>query len=139
MTSGNPKIPPTVEKVCLDAATDQLLYRFAAGASAKLCTRVDMHTLPGGKVVVDTQCKIGNTLASSHGMTTMSGDTAYHTETAIHYEPALLDKADVTSTQDAKWIGACPAGMKPGDIELAPTAMMPVPMKMNLNEMFKGG
>jgi hypothetical protein len=135
---GNPKIPPRVEKVCIDAATDQLLYKVGAGASQKMCGKVDVHTA-SGKVTVDSECQIGGTKATSHSVTTMMGDSAYHTDTNVHYEPAMFGKSDATSTQDAKWIAACPADMRAGDVVVQPSAMMPVPMKMNLNDMFKGG
>jgi hypothetical protein len=137
MNSGNPKIPPRVEKVCLDAATNQLLYKVGAGASQKMCSKVDIQN-SGGKVVVDSQCTLGQTKASTHSVTTMAGDSAYHTDLSVHYDPPLFGKSDSTLTHDAKWVGACPADMQPGDVTVAPSAGMPIPMKMNLNDMFKG-
>jgi hypothetical protein len=134
----NPKIAPTVEKVCMDAATDQLLYKEGAGASQKMCSRVDIRNA-GGKVMVESQCQIGGSKVTSHSITTMSGDSAYHTDVNVHFEPALYGKSDSNSTQDAKWMGACPADMRAGDVIIAPSATMPMPMKMNLIDMFKGG
>ena len=138
MTMGNPKIPPRVEKVCLDAATNQLLYKVGAGASQKMCSKVDIQN-SGGKVVVDSQCNLGNTKSSTHSVTTMMGDTAYHTDVSVHYDPPLFGKSDSTLTHDAKWIGACPADMRPGDLTMDTGGGMTAPMKMNLNDMFKGG
>jgi hypothetical protein len=135
--TGNARVPPLVEKVCLDAATDQLLYKVGAGASQKMCGRVDLTNV-GGKVVIDSECKIAGSTATIHSTTTMSGDTASHMDNTVHYEPALFGKSGSTSTQDAKWLGSCPASMKPGDVETTPSPVMPVPMKMNLNDMFKG-
>lgn len=136
-SSGNPKIPPTVQRVCLDAATDQLLYKVGAGASQKLCSKVDVSST-GGKVIIESQCQLGSSKSSSRSVTIMSGDSAYHTDVTTHYDPPMYGESGLTFTQDAKWIGSCPADMKPGDLVVEPSAIMPTPMRMNLNDMFKG-
>jgi hypothetical protein len=137
MEMGNPKIPPRVEKVCLDAATDQLLYKVGAGASQKMCSKVDINNV-GGKVVVDSVCSFGSTKATTHGVTTMSGDSAYRTDITVHYDPPLFGKSDSAMTHQAKWMGACPADMRAGDVEVEVSGRMAAPMKMNLVDMFKG-
>jgi len=137
MNMGNPKIPPRVEKVCLDAATNQLLYKVGAGASQKMCSKVDIQN-SGGKVVIDSQCNLGSTKTSTHSVTTMTGDSAYHTDVSVHYDPPLFGKSDSTMTHDAKWTGACPADMRPGDVVVEASARMPQAIRMNLNDMFKG-
>ena len=65
---------------------------------------------------------------TSHGVMTWTGDTAYHMESKSHWDPPMMGKADNTTTQDGQWTGACPAGMKPGDM------VMPGGMKMNILE-----
>ena len=138
MSPPNPKFPPTVERVCLDAATNALLYKAGAGAGKKLCSKTDVQS-SGGKVVVDSVCKIGSTQATTHSVTILSGATGYHTDTAVHYDPPMFGRSESTSSQDGKWSGECPADMKPGDIVVNPSPMMPVPLKMNLNDMLKAG
>jgi hypothetical protein len=133
-TAGSPSGPIT-ERICLDASTDQLLYKFSAGMNKKMCSKMEMHG-SGGKVVVDTVCHIANTTATGHSVTTFVGNTATHTEASSHYEPAMMGKTDTTSTQGGKWLGACPADMKPGDLVMSNPAM-PHPMKMNLNDVLK--
>jgi hypothetical protein len=54
-----------------------------------------------------------------------------------HYDPPLAGKGELRSTQDAKWLGACPADMKPGDVLVKPSPMMPMSIRMNLNDMLK--
>jgi hypothetical protein len=136
MNSGNPGIPPIVQKVCLDKATDQLLYKEGAGASAKLCSKVDIHS-SSTQVVVDSECTIGASHTINHSVTTMAGDSAYHTESTLHHD-AASGKGDSKSTQDGRWTGPCPSDMRAGDVVIGPDARMPVPMKMNLLDMFKG-
>ncbi len=136
MNTGRPNAPSPVEKVCLDKATDQLLYKAGAGVTAKMCSKVDIHS-SGSQVTVESVCDIGSSKMSSRSVTTMSGDTAYHTDIVTHYDPPMFGKSDSASTQDAHWLGACPADMKPGDVSVIPDARAPMPMKMNLNDMFK--
>jgi hypothetical protein len=130
-----PGMGPMTERICLDADTDHLLYKFAAGMNQKMCSKMDVHG-SGGKVVVDTVCHIANTTATGHSVTSFVGNTATHTESRVHYEPAMFGRTDSNSTQDGKWLGACPADMKPGDI-LMSSPRLPQPMKMNLNDMLK--
>jgi len=136
MNMGNPKIPPRTQRVCLDAATNQLLYKMGVGASQKMCSKTDIHNV-GGKVVVDSICDFGGTKATGHSVTTMMGDSAYHTDISTHYDPPMFGKSDSTMTQDAKWAGACPADMRPGDIVMDGSSNTPSHMRMNLNDMFK--
>jgi hypothetical protein len=44
-----------------------------------------------------------------------------------HFDPALFGKTESNSTQTGKWLGACPADMKPGDM------LSPNGVKINLN------
>jgi Protein of unknown function (DUF3617) len=125
---------PTTERVCLDASTDQLLYK--ASLNRKLCSKVDIKP-SGGKVVVDTVCRVAETTAIGHSVTTFVGNTATHTEVSVHYEPVMPGRPDTNSTQDGKWVGACPSDMKAGDVVIS-NSRMPQPMKMNLNDMLKG-
>jgi hypothetical protein len=135
----DPRFPPQVQRVCLDADTDTLLYKFGMGAGRNLCSKLDVRNV-GGKLEVDSVCKLGNSQMSSHIEMSFQGDTSYHEDIAVHYDPPLLGKTnDSKSTQDGKWIGACGADMKPGDMVTVPSPTNPVPMRLNLNQMLKDG
>lgn len=118
-----PGKPAVTEKICLDEATDAALYKFGIGASNAMCNRMDIR-MHGNEMVVDSVCTVprflghgGNTM-TGHGVTHFSGNTAYHTEQATHYDPPLNGKTDDTTSIDARWTGPCEAGQKPGDIVL---------------------
>jgi hypothetical protein len=128
--------PPVTERMCLDAATDQLILKMAGGINQRMCSRTDLHSA-GGKVVVDTTCHVGTSTVTGHSVTTFVGNTSTHTETTMHYDPPMRGKSDGSSTQDGKWIGACPADMKPGDM-LISNPSLPQPIRMNINDMLKG-
>lgn len=129
-----PKYPPTVQKICLNAATDALLYKVGTAAGHQACSKIDIHR-SGNTVEVKSVCQIGASQATTHNLMTLTGDSAYHEDIAIHFDPPVGKTSDSTTTQDAKWIGACPADMKPGDIVTAPSPMMPVPLRMNIRDM----
>jgi len=132
---GQHNLPPQVQRVCLDAATDALLYKFGTGAAHQICSKLDVHR-SADTVAVDSVCRLGNSQLTSHSVYTYSGNTAYHEVVNVHYDPPLRGKtSDSQTSVDAKWLAACPADMKPGDIVNQPTPMMPVPIRMNLIEM----
>jgi hypothetical protein len=136
ISATTPGMGQTTERICLDANTDRLLYKLAAGINQRMCSKVDVHA-SGGKVIVDTACHIANSTVTGHSVTTFVGDTATHTESRVHYEPAMFGKTDATSTQDGKWVGQCPADMNPGDAIIS-NSRLPQSMRMNLNDMLKG-
>jgi hypothetical protein len=45
----------------------------------------------------------------------MSGDTAAHSETRATYTPPMYGLTETTMVMDQKYVGACPAGVGPGD------------------------
>jgi Protein of unknown function (DUF3617) len=129
-----PEYPPTVQKICLDAATDALLYKAGTAWGRQACSKLDIHR-SGSAVEVNSVCKMGASQATTRDVTTLSGDSAYHEDIAVHFDPPVGKTSDSTTKQDAKWIGACPADMKPGDIVIEPSSMMPVPMRMSIRDM----
>src|SRR5450755_2667773 len=139
ITSDNPKVSPRTEDVCLDEATDALLYKFALGASQELCSKYDWKNLGGGQTNNETTCNLGATQMTIRGAITFTGNTAYREEIKTHFEPPLHGRSDVASVHEAKWTAACAADMKPGDIVSRPSPMMPISVRMNLNEMMKDG
>jgi hypothetical protein len=133
----NPKYPPQVQRICLDEATDRMLYQLGEGAGRKFCSRFDVRAA-GGAVVVDSICTLGNSHVTSHNVFSFSGNAAYHEDLSAHYDPPLSGKIqDLHTTQDGKWLGACTADMKPGDIVSTPSPMMPIPLRMNIRDMLR--
>ena len=127
MTMPSAKIPARETKLCIDAATDAALYKQGLAGAGATCSRLDVHR-SGDTVTTDTACTMGDRQMTSHGVIVFSGDTSYHSEIKSHFEPPMMaGRADSTMSQDAKWIGPCPADMQPGDV------LMPGGGKINLN------
>ena len=116
---------------CIDAASDKALRDMGQGMGKDMCSKQELRA-DGGKLVMDSVCKIGNTTATSHAV--MSGDfsSAYRMESKSSYSPPLMGRAEGTSVMEAKWIGPCKADQKPGDM------VMSNGMKMNVLDMMSG-
>ena len=82
--------------------------------------------------MTDSVCSVGGTSVTSHADITGDFNSAYTVKSTTQSEraPAGLPR-DSTMTIEAKWLGACKADQKPGDI------MMPGGMKMNITDMEK--
>ena len=110
---------------CIDAATDKAMREMGQGMGKDMCSKQDLR-LEGVKLVIDSVCKIGPTTATSRAV--MSGDfsSAYRVESKSTYSPPLMGRTEGTSVVDAKWVGPCKPGQKPGDM------VMGNGMKMNM-------
>lgn len=110
------KMPAGSEtKLCVDAATDAAYQRYSDGAVQ--CSKRDI-TQSGNQTIIDSVCTVGTRTSTSHGVITWTGDTAYHMDSTTHWSPPLYGKIESHTTQDAKWLGSCPATMKPGDLTM---------------------
>ena len=109
-------------KLCLNALVEPKIPRFAAPAPGGVCTGHVAKPKPeGGGWAFEDICDFG-----SGGVVvtigTASGDLvrAYHveanTETSGAEAPQM--NGERRMTLDATWKGPCPAGMKPGQLEL---------------------
>lgn len=71
----------------------------------------------GGKFEAASICTVSGTTIISNGVTTYINDKLMHSETSAKYAPAFRGKTDETMTQDQQYVGDCPVGMKPGDLQ----------------------
>ena len=120
---------PQKSTICLDAATQQSMIDMGVGMQKEMCTRMDMRR-DGAKFITDAECKLGNSIVRSHGVMTMSGDTAYRTETAATFDPPLgKDLRESKTVIEGKYAGPCRDGLQPGDM------VTPTGQKINVNQM----
>jgi hypothetical protein len=122
-------------KLCLDEATDKQMAWWGSQAAKTTCPDQTITQHMGGGWDFHSVCK------SAAGGTTTSSGTATG-DFGSHY------KVEATSTTtggpmpeangehkiaiEATWQGPCPAGMRPGDME------MPGGMRINMNDMMSG-
>ena len=103
---------------CVDQQTDEITQRRALGNEPTTkCEHQDFRTVAGGYETTSVCTTARGTLTSKLRIT---GDlqSAYRMEVSSHHEPAVGKLADASTVIDAKWLGACPADMKPGDLRV---------------------
>src|SRR5215471_14440747 len=122
--------PDMTMQHCTDATTDkQMSTSFSPGKET--CAKQDIQKTATG-YVSDTVCTVASMTVTSHAEITGDFNSAYTVKSTSHSEGALTGKtADSTTTIEAKWVGACKADQKPGDI------VMPGGMKMNVLDLEK--
>jgi hypothetical protein len=129
-------MPAQTMRQCIDQATDKAMQVQYGGAQGA-CSKQDIKTVAGA-LTIDSVCKVGAATTTTHGVVTGSFDSAYtmnvtSTSAGGPPMPGATPGAETKITIEAKYVGACQAGQKPGDI------MMSNGMKMNVLDMPKMG
>jgi hypothetical protein len=122
------KAPPRVVQQCIDAATDEMLRSSAGPFNPAACPERNVsHTADG--TTIDFKCTVAGKPATAHSVISGSFDDAYTmTVTAASDEIA---GGKMSMTMEGKWLGACAADQKPGDVILGNG------MKINVPELQK--
>lgn len=121
---GMPPMGPVQQ--CIDRNTDNLMEQEARKEAN--CSVMDIKT-QGNRVSVRSVCKIDKSTATSDATFTGAFDSGYKGEITVRYSPPLEGMAEARMTQEAKWLGPCLPGQKPGDV------VMPNMGRFNMNEM----
>ena len=122
-------VPDMTMQHCTDATTDkQMSTSFSPGKET--CARQDIQKTATG-YVSDSVCSVAGVSVTSHAEITGDFNSAYTVKTTSHSEGGPTGAHDVSMTIEAKWLGACKADQKAGDI------VMPGGMKMNVKDMEK--
>ncbi len=113
-------LPPRVMRQCTDPASDKLLNSGFSDNSQMQCSKRDIQNV-GNTIVVDSVCSFGAGTTTSHTVVTGSFDSAYTMTTATKREggptvPGMTAGGESRMTIEAKWLGPCEAGMRPGDV-----------------------
>jgi len=124
--TGSP-MPEMTMQHCTDEATDKAMSTGFAPASTETCTKHELQKTATG-YVSDSVCSIAGTSITSHADITGDFNSAYTVKSTSRSERAPSPPRDSTMTIEAKWLGACKADQKPGDI------VMPGGYKMNIKD-----
>jgi Protein of unknown function (DUF3617) len=123
-------VPDMTMQHCTDATTDkQMSSSFSPGKET--CQKQDIQKTATG-FVSDSVCGVAGMTITSHAEIIGDFNSAYTVKVTSHSEggPANVTR-DSSTTIEAKWLGACKADQKAGDI------VMPGGMKMNILELDK--
>lgn len=118
---------------CIDEKTDDLMQQRAQGMGNPECSKNSVRR-DGSKVIAESECKLSGTTVATKAV--FSGDftSNYRGNIDVAYTPPLMGREKSHSTINAKWLGACQPGQKPGDVIMPG---MPGGGKFNMEEMMK--
>ena len=124
-------LPEMTMQHCTDETTDREMNAALSPMSKEVCSKQDIQKTATG-YVSDSVCGVAGMSITSHAEITGDFNSAYTVKSSSHSErgPTGVPR-DSTTTIEAKWLGACKADQKAGDI------MMPGGMKMNIKDMQK--
>lgn len=123
--------PSQTVRQCIDDKTDAQMQRFAQGLDMKTCAR-NVWRRDGDRHIGDTECKFGASTVTSKSVFSGDFSKAYRGEIESRYSPPLGGVGQAKVTINGRWAGSCPAGWKPGDME------MPGMGRINVNELMAG-
>jgi hypothetical protein len=102
-----------VMRQCIDQKTDDLMRK--EQESHMSCSKKDMRR-EGDRIVGDSVCTVEGTTVTTHTVITGNFDTNYRAEVKSTYNPPVNGMRDSSSVVEGRWLGACLAGQKPGDV-----------------------
>lgn len=133
---------PQTMQMCVDQASDNIARERPAGKEKLDCPVMDVNR-SGGKVTVHTVCRHEGTTITSDAVMSGDFDSNYRSDVTMNYNPPQHGMSTMKMTQEARWLGACKAGQKPGDVVMQgmPTVNMQNMQKMmddpQIKEMMK--
>lgn len=120
--------PEGVVKHCIDKNSITQLLNAGTKMMGKSCDK-PVFKKNASTFNSSVKCNLG--VSRMTASSTMTGDfqSAYSFESVTSFNPPMMGKSTSVSKGSAKWVGECPADMKPGDI------ITPDGRKMNPEQM----
>ena len=125
-------MPEMTMQHCTDETTDKEMSTAFSPMGKEMCSKQDIQKTATG-YVSDSVCGVAGMTITSHAEITGDFNSAYTVKSTVAQRARSqpVRRAIAPSTIEAKWLGACKADQKAGDI------MMPGGMKMNIKDMEK--
>jgi hypothetical protein len=127
--TGSP-MPDMTMQHCTDETTDKTMNSSFSPMSKDICSKNDIQKTSAG-YTTDSVCTVSGISVTTHSETTGDFNSGYTVKVTSHSQGGPSGPRDTTMTVEAKWLGACKADQKPGDI------VMPGGRTMNVKDMEK--
>lgn len=114
-TTGGPGVKMNAQ-MCIGPDTAADMAWHGPRSPGKNCTQ-QMHPSMGG-LTFDSTCRMGKGTMTSHGVVSGDLNSAYTVDMTTHMDPPQAGMSDMKMSTQAKWLGPCPAGMKPGQVNV---------------------
>jgi len=122
---------PLKSSLCTDASLQQELIRMSTGMMQGMCSKFDTKYV-GNTFTGEAICNLGSSTMRSRSVMTLTGDTAYRTESHATFDPPMGGISQSDTVIEGRNIGACKPGQQPGDMT------MPNGQTMNIRNMMGG-
>jgi hypothetical protein len=115
VNTGSP-LPSMTMQHCTDETVDKDMNNLASPMAKQICAKQDIQKTATG-YVGDSVCSVAGVSVSSHSEIVGDFNSAYTVTTTSHSDlGAKAAPHDTVIKIEAKWLGACKADQKPGDI-----------------------
>jgi hypothetical protein len=120
-------LPEMTMQHCTDETTDKQMSTAFSPVAKEACSKRDIAKTATG-YVSDSVCGVGGVTVTTHADIVGDFNSAYTVKSTAHSDKGAGGVHDVASTIEAKWLGECKPGQKPGDI------VMPGGFKLNIKD-----
>jgi len=108
-------LPPT--RFCAGEGTDTAQGHLDRSVGARGSCTLGAFRRAGDAWLAESICREGRTVVTSRAIASGDFDTGYRIDTLVSYEPPLGGvRREDKDALEARWLGPCAAGQKPGDI-----------------------
>lgn len=119
---------PTMSQ-CVDQTRDEAFRQMGKEMAEDMkCTKTNVQKGAGTYSFQQT-CQMGQTKMTSSTKVTGDFETGYRMESMTKYDPPMMGMSEGKTVMEAKWLGACKPGQRPGDMT------MPGGRTMNMYDM----
>ena len=102
---------------CIDRKTDDMMRDQARGLEQSACSKKELRR-EGANLVAESVCKVGSSTATTRAVFVGSFDSAYKVDIRSTYEPPYQGMRESRTQLEARWLGPCKPGQKPGQLFL---------------------
>ena len=121
-------MPDMTMQHCTDPTTDKEMSNSASPLAKTVCSKQDIRKTATG-FVTDSVCSVAGVSMTTHAEIVGDFNSGYSITSTTHSDKGPTGKPlDATTKIEAKWMGDCKPGQKPGDI------VMPGGMKFNVKD-----
>lgn len=103
-------------KQCADETTDAQMMQMSEMQSESCKVSGFSKTVAGHEF--SSECEVAGSKITSKGSFTGDFEKEYQGEIVTTVNPPMFGQSGSKSTISAKWLGACPSGMKAGDMQM---------------------
>ncbi len=113
-------MPGMTMQMCIDANQDDMTAQEADKTNRevrKMCSKMDIKQ-SGGRMVIDSVCKMGNVTATGHTEISGQMSSQYRMESITLFNPPMQGMSKSRSVMNGRWLGPCPAGQRHGSVNI---------------------